>query len=102
MRRPIAEYCEVARAATPNVIQSRCPLSGVKRTSHWQSLKSGCLKEVAVMKSILASTAVVVTFCATPAVSAEFPKTGEAEYETYYVDNVVAKFDSGAGTGGNR
>ena len=52
------------------------------------------------MKSILASTAVVVTFCATPAVSAEFPKTGEAEYETYYVDNVVAKFDSGAGTGG--
>jgi len=52
------------------------------------------------MKSILASTAIVVTFCATPAVSAEFPKTGEAEYETYYVDNVVAKFDSGAGTGG--
>ena len=52
------------------------------------------------MKSILASTAVVVTFCATPAVSAEFPKTGEAECETYYVDNVVAKFDSGAGTGG--
>jgi hypothetical protein len=26
-------------------------------------------------------------------------KTGEAEYDTYYVDNVVAKIDSGVGTG---
>jgi hypothetical protein len=51
------------------------------------------------MKSMLASMAVVLTFCAAPAVSAEFPKTGEAEYDTYYVDNVVAKIDSGAGTG---
>ena len=54
------------------------------------------------MKSMLASMAVVLTFCAAPAVSAEFPKTGEAEYDTYYVDNVVAKIDSGVGTGGNR
>ena len=52
------------------------------------------------MKSMLASTAVVVTFCATPAVSAEFPKAGEAEYDSYYVDNVLAKIDSEAGTGG--
>ena len=51
------------------------------------------------MKSMLASTAVLVTFCAAPAISAEFPKTGEAEYDTFYVDNVVAKIDSEAGTG---
>ena len=51
------------------------------------------------MKSLLVSMAVVLTFCAAPAVSAEFPKTGEAEYDTYYVDNVVAKIDSGVGTG---
>ena len=51
------------------------------------------------MKSMLASMAVVLTFCAAPAVSAEFPKSGEAEYDTYYVDNVVAKIDSGVGTG---
>ena len=57
------------------------------------------LKEDTAMKSMLASIAVVLTFCAAPAVSAEFPKTGEAEYDTYYVDNVVAKIDSGAGTG---
>src|SRR5262249_57058779 len=54
------------------------------------------------MKSMLASMAVVVTFCAAPALSAEFPKTGEAEYDTYYVDNVVAKIDGGAGTGSRR
>ena len=29
------------------------------------------------MKSMLASMAVVLTFCAAPAVAAEFPKTGE-------------------------
>jgi hypothetical protein len=52
------------------------------------------------MKSMLASTAVIVTFCVAPAVSAEFPKTGEAEYDSYYVDNVLAKIDSEAGTGG--
>ena len=51
------------------------------------------------MKSMLASMAVVLMFCAAPAVSAEFPKTGSAEYDTYYVSNVVAKMDSGAGTG---
>jgi hypothetical protein len=51
------------------------------------------------MKSMLASMAVILTFSAAPAVSAEFPKTGEAEYDTYYVDNVVAKIDSGVGTG---
>ena len=51
------------------------------------------------MKSMLASMAVVLTFCAAPAVAAEFPKTGSAEYDTYYVDNTVAKIDSGAGTG---
>ena len=51
------------------------------------------------MKSMLASMAVVLTFCAAPAAAAEFPKTGSAEYDTYYVDNTVAKIDSGAGTG---
>jgi hypothetical protein len=54
------------------------------------------------MKSMLASMAVVLTFCAAPAAAAEFPKTGSAEYDTYYVDNVVAKIDSGAGTGDYR
>ena len=52
------------------------------------------------MKSMLASMVVVVSFCTAPAVSAEFPKTGQAEYNTYYVDNVLAQIDSGAGTGG--
>src|SRR5262245_32508751 len=51
------------------------------------------------MKSMLASMAVVLTLCAAPAAAAEFPKTGSAEYDTYYVGNVVAKMDSGAGTG---
>jgi hypothetical protein len=50
------------------------------------------------MKSMLVSMAVVLTLCAVPAAAAEFPKTGSAEY-TYYVDNTVAKIDSGAGTG---
>ena len=31
--------------------------------------------------------------------AAEFPKTGSAEYDTYFVDNTVARIDSGAGTG---
>ena len=52
------------------------------------------LKEGTAMKSMFASMAVVLTFCATPPASAEFPKTGEAEYDTYYVDNTVAKIDS--------
>jgi hypothetical protein len=43
------------------------------------------------MKLMLASMAVVLTFCAAPAVSAEFRKTGSAEYDTYYVDNPLAK-----------
>ena len=51
------------------------------------------------MKSMLASMPVVLTFCAAPAAAAEFPKTGSAEYDTYYVDNTLAKIDSGAGTG---
>ena len=51
------------------------------------------------MKLMLASMAVVLTFCAPPAVSAEFPKTGSAEYDTYYVENPLAKIDSGVGTG---
>jgi hypothetical protein len=51
------------------------------------------------MKSMLALMAVVLTFCADPVLSAEFPKTGEAEYVAYCVDNPVAKIDSGVGTG---
>jgi hypothetical protein len=51
------------------------------------------------MNSMLASIAIVLTFYANPAASAEFPKTGEAEYDTFYVDNPIAKIDSGAGTG---
>jgi hypothetical protein len=50
------------------------------------------------MKSTLALMA-VAAFSAIPAIGAEFPKTGEAEYDTYYVGNVVAKMDSGVGTG---
>jgi len=51
------------------------------------------------MKSMLVSIAVVLMFCASPVSSAEFPKTGEAEYDTYYVGNFLAKIDSGVGTG---
>ena len=51
------------------------------------------------MKSMLASMAVALMFYAAPAAAAEFPKTGSAEYDTYYVANPVAKIDSGAGTG---
>ena len=43
------------------------------------------------MKSMLASMAVVLTFCAAPAAAAEFPKTGSAEYDTYYVDTLWQK-----------
>jgi hypothetical protein len=58
------------------------------------------LKEGTAMKSMLASMAVVLTFCAaSAATAAEFPKTGSAEYDTYYVDNPLAKIDSGVGTG---
>ena len=35
--------------------------------------------------------------CAAPAAAAEFPKTGEVEYNIYYVGNPVAKIDSGVG-----
>jgi hypothetical protein len=51
------------------------------------------------MKSMIVSMAVVLTLCAVPAAAAEFPKTGSAEYDTYYVENTVAKIDSGVGTG---
>jgi hypothetical protein len=51
------------------------------------------------MRSMLASMAVVLAFCAAPALSAEFPKTGQAEYDAYYVFDTVAKIDSGAGMG---
>jgi hypothetical protein len=51
------------------------------------------------MKSTLTSMTLALMFCATPALAAEFPKTGEAEYDTYYIDTVVSKIDSGAGTG---
>jgi hypothetical protein len=62
--------------------------------SEWISLKEGT-----AIKSMLVSMAVVLTFCAAQAAAAEFPKTGEAEYDTYYVGNPVAKIDSGVGTG---
>ena len=68
--------------------------SPVDRSQEWMSLKEGT-----AMKSMLASMAVVLTFCAAPAAAAEFPKTGSAEYDTYYIYNTVAKIDSGAGTG---
>ncbi|HET9936522.1 MAG TPA: hypothetical protein VFQ29_08735 [Methyloceanibacter sp.] len=51
------------------------------------------------MKSLLASMALVFAFCAAEAAAAEFPKTGEAEYDTYYVYSTAAKIDSGAGMG---
>ena len=51
------------------------------------------------MKSMLVAMAVVLMFCASPVSSAEFPKTGEAEYDTYYVGDFLAKIDSGVGTG---
>ena len=51
------------------------------------------------MKSMLSSMAVALTLCAAPVAAAEFPKTGSAEYDAYYVDNTVAKIDSGVGTG---
>ena len=51
------------------------------------------------MKSMLVSVAVVLTFCAASAAAAEFPKTGQAEYDTYYTYDTVAKIDSGGGTG---
>ena len=68
--------------------------SPVDRSQEWMSLKEGT-----AMKSMLASMAVVLTFCAAPAAAAEFPKTGSAEYETYYTYDTVAKIDSGVGTG---
>ena len=54
--------------------------SPVDRSQEWMSLKEGT-----EMKSILASIAIILTFYAAPAVSAEFPKTGEAEYVAYCV-----------------
>jgi hypothetical protein len=54
-------------------------------------------KEAARMKSTLASIAVALTLWAAPAGSAEFPKTGQAEYDTYYVLDTLSEIDSGAG-----
>src|SRR4029453_14053799 len=51
------------------------------------------------MKSMLASMAIVLTFCASPVAAGAFPKTGSAEYDTYYLENRVAKIDSGGNTG---
>ena len=42
------------------------------------------------MKSTLASI-VILTFCVAPAAAAEFPKTGSAEYDTYYVKTMWQK-----------
>ena len=53
-------------------------------------------KEDTGMKSMLGSMAVAFMFCAAPASAAE---TGQAEYDTYYVYDTVAKIDSGAGSG---
>ena len=47
--------------------------SPVDRSQEWMSLKEGT-----AMKSILASMAVVLTFCAAPAPAAEFPKAGQS------------------------
>jgi hypothetical protein len=51
------------------------------------------------MKSMLVSIAVVLTFFVAPPAAAELPKSGSAEYDTYYVENAMAKIDSGAGAG---
>jgi hypothetical protein len=51
------------------------------------------------MRATLAAIAVALTFYAAPARSAEFPKSGEAEYDTYYVFNTLAEIDSGVGKG---
>jgi hypothetical protein len=56
------------------------------------------VKEDARMKSMLASMAVVFVFCTAQASAAEFPKSGQAEYDTYYVFDTLAKIDSGAGS----
>jgi len=73
--------------------------AGPRSASHDCSQEWMSLKEGTAMKSMFALMAVVLTLCAAPAISAEFPKTGEAEYDTYYVDNTLAKIDSGAGMG---
>jgi hypothetical protein len=62
-------------------------------------VKVDVLEGVTTMKLMLSLMVIMLTFGAPSALSAEFPKTGEAEYETYYVDNEVAKIDSGVGTG---
>jgi len=50
------------------------------------------------MKLMPASMAVVFVFCAAPASAADFPKTGQAEYDIYYVFDTLAKIDSGSGS----
>ena len=50
------------------------------------------------MKSMLVSIA-IFAYCASQVTAAGFPKTGEAEYDTYYLFDTVAEIDSGAGMG---
>ena len=51
------------------------------------------------MKSTLTLTAIVFAFCAAPALCAEFPKSGEAVYDTYYIDRTVTQIASGPDSG---
>jgi hypothetical protein len=46
------------------------------------------------------SAAVALVLATASAGAADFPKTGNAEYDTYYVFNTVAKIDTEIGTGG--
>jgi hypothetical protein len=48
----------------------------------------------------IASLVALIALCSVPVMAADFPKSGEAEYDTYYVFETVAKVDSGVGTGG--
>ena len=46
------------------------------------------------------STVAFILFCTAPVVAADFPKSGEAEYDTYYVFQTVTSIDSTVGSGG--
>ena len=53
------------------------------------------------MNLILSTSAAgALMLAAAAADAADFPKTGEAEYDTYYVFNTVTKIDTEVGTGG--
>ena len=55
------------------------------------------------MNLILSTSAAgALMLAAAAADAADFPKTGEAEYDTYYVFNTVAKIDAEVGTGADR